>query len=224
MMVAIDMSQEAQGGSDPSWTRVTRGQALFASWATDVLVFIVVLELFVQYRPAVITESFTISIFTAVVLKLLIDAISRLEHRVGEWFEQREALVWRVLRVVTLLAILFVSKFAVIEVINLFFGDRVTLGGFIDVALLVLTMIAAHQGVDLSTAAWGGRAIPQPVLPDLLWRRRGAPSSSPPGPQISAVSSTRSARRSSSAKSPVIVRSMFRSARLVPRTGRRWCS
>ena len=42
----------------------------------DVLVFIVVLNLFVEYLPKVITESFTISIFTAVVLKLLIDAIA----------------------------------------------------------------------------------------------------------------------------------------------------
>ena len=71
-------------------TSVTRGQAVFASWVTDVLVYIVVLNLFVEYVPKVITESFTISIFTAVVLKLLIDVIAGLEHRVGGWFSERE--------------------------------------------------------------------------------------------------------------------------------------
>ena len=55
---------------------VTRRQAVFASWMTDVLVYVVVLNLFVEYVPTVITESFTISIFTAVVLKFLIDAIA----------------------------------------------------------------------------------------------------------------------------------------------------
>jgi hypothetical protein len=69
---------------------VTGRQAVFASWMTDVLVYIVVLNLFVEYVPTVLTESFTISIFTAVVLKLLIDAIAGLEHRVREWFSARE--------------------------------------------------------------------------------------------------------------------------------------
>ena len=74
---------------------VTRGQQLFASWVMDVLVYIVVLNLFVEYLPKVITESFTISIFTAVVLKLLIDAITGLEHRVSGWFKRREGSGWR---------------------------------------------------------------------------------------------------------------------------------
>ena len=68
--------------SDSGGTRITRSQALFASWVTDVLLYIVILNLFIEYVPKVITESFTISIFTAVVLKLLIEVISRLEHRI----------------------------------------------------------------------------------------------------------------------------------------------
>ena len=76
--------------SDTGEIRVTRAQALFVSWVMDVLVYIVVLGLFVEYVPSVITESFIITIFTAVVLKLLIEAIARLEHRVGDWFKRRE--------------------------------------------------------------------------------------------------------------------------------------
>ena len=141
------MTEEAPIGSDTSGIRVTRGQALFASWGIDVLVYIVVLELFVQYAPRVVTESFTISIFTAVVLKLLIDAVTRLEHHASGWFQRREGSGWRALRMVTMLSILFFSKFVILEVIDIVFGDRVTLGGFIEVAVLVVTMILARLGV-----------------------------------------------------------------------------
>ena len=106
-------------------TTVTRGQLRFASWVTDVLVYIVVLNLFVQYVPKVITESFTVSIFTAVVLKLLIDAIAGVERRVSGWFNRRQGKSWRVLGLVAVFAILFISKFVVLEVIGLVFGDRV---------------------------------------------------------------------------------------------------
>ena len=125
----------------------TRSQERFASWVTDVLVYIVVLNLFIEYVPRVITESFTISILTALVLKFLIDVITGLEGHVSGWFKQREGRVWRALGLVTMFLILFVSKFVILEVIDVVFGDRVALGGFIEVASLVITMILARQGV-----------------------------------------------------------------------------
>ena len=126
-------------------TSVTRGQEVFASWATDVLVFIVVLNLFVEYVPKVITESFTISIFTAIVLKLLIDVIAGLEHHVRGWFSGEKDRAGGV-RAGAVFAILFISKFVVLEIIDIVFGDRVSLGGFIEVASLVVTMILARRG------------------------------------------------------------------------------
>ena len=141
-------------------TKVTRGQQVFASWATDVLVFIVVLNLFVEYLPRVVTESFTISIFTAVVLKLLIEAIAGLEHRVSGWFKRREGSGWRLLGLVTVFAILFFSKFVILEVIDFVFGDRVTLGGFIEVFVLVLTMLLARLGLTWTYRLLGRQGSP----------------------------------------------------------------
>jgi hypothetical protein len=97
--------------------------------------------------PKVVTESFTISVFTALVLKLLIDAIAKLEHGVKGWFNQHEGWAWRAFGVTTMFSILFLSKFFALEVIDVVFGDQVSLGGFIEVALLVLTMILARLGV-----------------------------------------------------------------------------
>jgi hypothetical protein len=45
-----------------------RSQARFVSWVADVLVYIVVLNLFVEWAPAVIVESFTFSILMIVAL------------------------------------------------------------------------------------------------------------------------------------------------------------
>ena len=70
------------------------------------------------------------------------------------WFKRREGSGWRALGLVTMFSILFVSKFVILEVIDIVFGDRVTLGKFIEVAALVVTMILARQGV-----AWTYRRL-----------------------------------------------------------------
>ena len=59
----------------------------------------------------------------------------------------------------TMFAILFFSKFVVLEVIDIVFGDRVTLGGFLEVLVLVLTMILARLGV-----AWVYRRLGDPPV------------------------------------------------------------
>jgi hypothetical protein len=128
--------------------RVTHRQQLFTSWVIDVLVYIVVLELFVEYAPWVISESITMSMFVALVLKVLIGAIARLEHHVIGWFSHREGPVWRALGLATVFAILFLSKFVVIEVIAIVFGDRVEIGGFVGVVVLVVALILAPAGIN----------------------------------------------------------------------------
>jgi hypothetical protein len=154
------LTGEASVASGTGETRDTHAQALFASWVMDVLVYIVVLGLFVEYVPGVITESFIISIFTAVVLKLLIDAIARLEHYVSDWFKRREGLAWRMLGPVTMFSILFFSKFAVLEIIDIVFGDRVALGGFIGVFALVLCMILARLVLTWTYRRLGEQSAP----------------------------------------------------------------
>jgi hypothetical protein len=43
----------------------TARQTAFLSWMTDVLIYVVVINLFVEYLPTVVIESFTISVLTA---------------------------------------------------------------------------------------------------------------------------------------------------------------
>ena len=126
----------------------TKAQARYASWVTDVLVYIVVLNLFIEFADEIIIESFWTSILTAVLLKLLLDALVGVEHRVGRYFRDREGSVSRVLGFVSIFSILFFSKFLILEVVNVVFGDEVNLGHFIEIAVLIVAMIAVRGAMQ----------------------------------------------------------------------------
>ena len=129
-------------------TMPTRAQLVFFSWTKDVLIYIVVLNLFVEYVDAIVIDSFTISILTAIVLKALLDVILGLEHRVAHFFEQRDSPVSKVLRVLSVWLILFASKFVILEVIDIIFGEHVELGSFVTVLSLVLVMMITREVVQ----------------------------------------------------------------------------
>ena len=120
-------------------------QRRYASWMTDVLVYTVVLILFVEYSDAIVIDSFTISILTAVLLKALLDVIVGVEHRVRSWFQRREGAVYRLLGPVTMFLILFLSKLLILEVVDVVFGDHVELGHFLDVLVLILAMMITRR-------------------------------------------------------------------------------
>jgi hypothetical protein len=132
----------------PTQITTTRAQQRFFSWTKDVLIYIVVLNLFVEYVDAIVIDSFTISIFTAILLKALLDLILRLEHRIADFFQQRTDPVSKALGVVSMWLILFLSKFVILEVVDVVFGDHVELGGFITVLALVLVMMITREIVQ----------------------------------------------------------------------------
>ncbi len=121
-----------------------RSQRLFLSWITAILLNIVVLGLFVEYSNSIITDSFTIVILTAFVLKALLSITLAVEHRVRNFFWKRDGLAFRVAGFLAAWAILFSSKFAILEVMNFIFRDHVEIAGFIPLIVLIVTMIAVE--------------------------------------------------------------------------------
>ena len=69
------------------------------------------------------------------------------EHRLRAWFSQRDSAVWTIVGAATMLAILFFSKFVILEVIDLIFREHVELGHFIEVVALIITMMVARRFV-----------------------------------------------------------------------------
>ena len=88
-------------------------QQVFLSWVTELLVDIVVLNLFVEFVDTVVIDSFAISILTAVLLKLMVDAVKGFEQRASSYFAAKPGAVWRTLRIVAVWLILFLSKFVI---------------------------------------------------------------------------------------------------------------
>ena len=128
---------------------ITRAQEIFFGWTSDVLIYTIVLNLFVEYVDAVVIDSFTISILTAILLKILLDIVMHYEHSVKSYFAQREGTIYTVLGTVSLIAILFLGKLVILEVVDLVCGDHVSLGHFIEVVALVLALMITRRLVGV---------------------------------------------------------------------------
>lgn len=118
-----------------------------AADVVDVFVYVIVLNLAVEYLPSVISESFTMSLLTAVLLKLALELVLLLKSRVLLRLKGAQSHAQRVLWVSALWVVAAGSKLAVLELVALFFADQVSLGGFIPVTLLVVTLLLARSGV-----------------------------------------------------------------------------
>ena len=131
--------------TDSGTFTVTSAQRRYSKAMADVLIYIVVLNLFVEFVDAVVIDSFYISILTAVLLTLLLDVLVVVEHKVHAYFESKEAAIFNVIGIVAVFAILFTSKLLILEIVNFVFGEHVELGHFIDVLLLILAMMGTRR-------------------------------------------------------------------------------
>jgi hypothetical protein len=138
---------------------VTRAQVRFWRALTNILVYIVVLNLFVEYVHTVVIDSFTVSILTAILLWLMLGAIMRIEYRLRGFFERREGWPFRVLRYFSVWAILFLSKFVILDVVALATAGRATLGQFLEVIAITLSLIAAEFVLGWIYRRLGGPSV-----------------------------------------------------------------
>lgn len=113
----------------------------------DVFVYVVVLNLAVQYLPAVITETFTMSLLTAVVLKVVLELVLIIKNRVKVRFRTASTRGGKLGAGLLLWALLVGSKFVVLELIAIIFRGSVSLGGFVPVTLLVVALLLSRAGV-----------------------------------------------------------------------------
>jgi hypothetical protein len=126
----------------------TRPQRVFAEWTMDILTYVTVINLFAEYVDVVAIDSFTISILTAVVLKVLLTAIVTGKKRLWNWAQAKESRAYKVFGGLGVWAMLFLSKFVILEVEDFIFGDRVELGGFAIVMVLSASLMAAREAIE----------------------------------------------------------------------------
>lgn len=124
---------------------INKNQRTYLDWIFDLLIYIVVLNLFVEYSSSVYIESFSLSILVAIVFKILLYVLFELEHKVSHFFKSLESKLGNTLNVVVSLTILFLSKFVILEVIDFLFGKYVEIKGFVTVVLIIVAMIASRK-------------------------------------------------------------------------------
>ena len=118
-----------------------------SSDVVDVFVYIVVLNLAIEYVPSVISESFSLSILTAILLKVALEIVLVGKNFVMSRLKGASLARQRALWAAALWVLAAGSKILVLELVALVFGDRVSLGGFLPVTGLVICLMLARAGV-----------------------------------------------------------------------------
>ncbi|WP_157592052.1 hypothetical protein [Solirubrobacter soli] len=134
-------SRHRQRGPVRRWARARPADVI------DVFVYVVVLNLAMQYKPSVISETFTLSLLTAVLLKLALEVVILLKGKVLTRLRAADTRRAKLVAAVSLWVVAAGSKLVVLELVDLVFGDAVSLGGFISVTLLVVALLASRAAV-----------------------------------------------------------------------------
>ncbi|MCK3768868.1 hypothetical protein MZK47_04190 [Microbacterium aerolatum] len=113
----------------------------------DVLVYLIVLELFVQFFPSVVSESFLVSVITAVLMKIALEIVVTAKTAILRRLRAGESRRVRETARIALVILSAGSKFLVLWLTDLVLGGAVRLGGFIEVTLLIVALMAARYAV-----------------------------------------------------------------------------
>jgi hypothetical protein len=108
---------------------------------------VVVLNLAIEYVPSVISESFTLSLLTAALLKLALEVVTLLKGQILTRLRAADTRRAKLAAAASLWVVAAGSKLVVLELVDLVFGDAVSLGGFISVTLLVVALLVSRAAV-----------------------------------------------------------------------------
>ena len=126
-------------------------QRLFVRYFTAILIDLAVLNLFDEYWVNVSIESFTVSLFAAVLLQILLKLTIAVEHRVAAFFNARPGASMRFMRFFCAWLVLFGSKFVIMEAVTFVFGDAVRFDGafhgIVTLIVVVMTMLIAEEAI-----------------------------------------------------------------------------
>ncbi len=113
----------------------------------DLFVYVVVLNVAIQYLPAVISETFTLSLLTAALLKVTLEIVLVLKGAVLGRLRSATTQLAKTTSALMLWVVAAGSKLVVLWLIDIVFGGSVSLGGFVPVTVLVLALLVSRAAV-----------------------------------------------------------------------------
>ena len=129
----------------PETKEFSNKQVLFIRYFTAILIDLTVLNLFNEFWENVYIETFSISLLAAIVLQLMLQITFKIEHGVGSHFLKKGR---KGMRIFSAWALLFGSKFLILWVLEVFFGDQIlfhgAFHGVVAFIIVIVTMMAAE--------------------------------------------------------------------------------
>lgn len=126
-------------------------QRLFFRYLMAILIDLVVLNLFDEYSEKVSIDSFTVSLFAAVLLQVLLRLTIVIEHQVAVYFNARPGGLMKFFRFFFAWLVLFGSKFVILEALTFAFGDSVRFegayNGIVTLIIVIVTLLLTEEAV-----------------------------------------------------------------------------
>jgi len=140
----------------------TEAQVLYVRYFVAILVDLIVLNLFEEYWNAILIKSFTISLFTAILLQVLLKITIKVEHKINTYFKSKSKPI-KIFGYIIMYVVLFIAKISILEAVNLIFGDKVQFTGLwhgvVAFLTVVLVMLIIEQIVVRIYFALGVKTI-----------------------------------------------------------------
>jgi len=129
----------------------TTHQQLFFEYVFLILIDLTVLNVYNEFTDKLYLDSFSISLLIAISLQFMLKLTMSLEHKVSHYFKKTEGLQAKILRWLSVWAILFFSKLLILEVLNFAFEKSIIftgrIHGLVAFIIIIISMIIAEQAM-----------------------------------------------------------------------------
>ena len=119
-------------------------QRLIVRYLIILLIDLIVLNLFVEYLDSMTIDSFSITLLTVIVMAILLRITMFIEHKAAEYIASKNIKGGKYIRGFVAWAILFGSKFIILWIIDIKFGNHVEFDGVIPFIIMLFTMLIAE--------------------------------------------------------------------------------
>jgi len=130
---------------------INRRQQIFIRYVVAILIDVIVLNLFNEYWPQYLhIETFTLTLFAAMMLQVLLQLTLKIEHSVAEYFfKDKSGMKINILRGVSAWGIIFISKLIMLEALSMAFGESLVfhgpIHGVVAFIIVIMSMIILEQ-------------------------------------------------------------------------------
>jgi len=127
-------------------------QQLFLNYFVAILIDLVVLSFFNEYwHSAVQVSSFGVAFLIAILLQVLLKLTLKLEHHIAGYFTAHISLKMKIYRILSTWFVLFVSKFAILGILEVVFQDSLALIGALHGAVPFIVLVTVMLTAEYAT-------------------------------------------------------------------------